>query len=303
MYSARSCATSSPPRTRAMAAWRQWMLVCSTSPPILRHSFRGVAEPRQDGGKGGDEGGQRRRNDAIVAAAQPVADGRDRPAFQAAHADQGPPGTGKTRTACALLAACVALHSGRPPPSPPQQKQKQQPRGRGGAAAGDNGSGGSSSPCLAVASSNVAADELLAGLSAAGLKTLRVGQPASVRESLRNLTLDAALEGSAIVRKARDELRVQQDAKNAAGVGKAFEAVRRAEAAASRKLLMEADVVVASCVGSGRLNDIVSIPPSSPSSEPDMSSGRGGGGRGGGTGRGQGRGGVPLVCVCFDHDA
>ena len=203
---------------------------------------------------------------------------------------QGPP-AGKTRTACAL-AACVALHSGRPPPSPPpQQKQKQQPRGRGGAAA-DSGSGGSSSPCLAVASSNVAADELLAGLSAAGLKTLRVGQPASVRESLRNLTLDAALEGSAIVRKARDELRVQQDAKNAAGVGKAFEAVRRAEAAASRKLLMEADVVVASCVGSGRLNDIVSIPPSSPSSEPDMNSGRGGGGRCGGKGRGKGRGGA-----------
>ena len=53
---------------------------------------------------------------------------------------RGPPGTGKTRTACALLAAAVELH----------------------AALETTPNGGGGSPVLAVASSNVAADELLA---------------------------------------------------------------------------------------------------------------------------------------------
>ena len=195
---------------------------------------------------------------------------------------QGPPGTGKTRTACALLAACVALHAN-PATRPPAGTESKHRRGGSKQADGSSSSSkslGGGSPCLAVASSNVAADELLAGLTASGVRTLRVGQPASVRESLRGYTLDAALEKSEQVLSARASLKAAQDRGNAAGVGVAFEELRRAEVAESRRLLAKADVVVASCVGAGRLAEIVA--------EPKTRGGSGGGG--GGRGRG-GRGG------------
>ena len=171
---------------------------------------------------------------------------------------QGPAGSGKTRTACFLLAAAVRMR---------QQR--------------DGGAGG----VLAAAASNVAADELLEGLLAAGVCAVRVGQPASVRESLRSATLDAALERSAPVAAARDRLRAAQRSRQAGGgsgggVSEAFQAVRRAEAAASLRLLKAAEVVVASCVGAGRLLELLD--------------------RGGGGGSGEGRGGGEGEPLSFE---
>jgi len=174
---------------------------------------------------------------------------------------QGPPGTGKTRTACALLAAAVELH----------------------AALETTPNGGGGSPVLAVASSNVAADELLAGLMALGLRVVRVGQPASVRESLRNATLDARLERSPAVLAAREALAAAQGRGNPTDVAAAFNAMRRVETALAVRALLGAQVVVASCVGAGRIVELVTASAST-------AAGDGGGGGGGGGGRG-GRGG------------
>ena len=92
--------------------------------------------------------------------------------------DAGVPG--KTRTACALLAGCVALHSklapGKLDGAARAKGGSRRGQTRGGAAGGGNsrgaigsvGGGGARAaggPILAVASSNVAADELLAGLA------------------------------------------------------------------------------------------------------------------------------------------
>ena len=71
---------------------------------------------------------------------------------------QGPPGTGKTHTAVHLLKAIIEM-------------------GRG--------------PILACAESNVAVDNLLEGLLNIGVKAVRFGKPVKVRESLREVTLDA----------------------------------------------------------------------------------------------------------------
>jgi len=71
---------------------------------------------------------------------------------------QGPPGTGKTHTAVHLLKAVIEM-------------------GRG--------------PILACAESNVAVDNLLEGLLNIGVKAVRFGKPVKVRESLREVTLDA----------------------------------------------------------------------------------------------------------------
>ena len=170
---------------------------------------------------------------------------------------QGPPGTGKTRTACALLAAAVGLHAA----------LETTPKG--------------GSPVLAVASSNVAADELLAGLMVLGLRVLRVGQPASVRESLRNATLDARLERSPAVQAAREELAAAQGRGNPTDVAAAFNAMRRVETALAVRALLGAQVVVASCVGAGRIVELVTASASAAAGD-----GGGGGGRGGRGGRG-----------------
>ena len=47
---------------------------------------------------------------------------------------------------------------------------------------------------LAVADSNVAVDNLLEGLLERGIRTVRLGQPVKVRESLREATMDARME-------------------------------------------------------------------------------------------------------------
>ena len=84
---------------------------------------------------------------------------------------------------------------------------------------------------LACAVSNVAADNLLEALLRLNVSAVRVGHPAATREELRNHTLDAwalRLGGDDYARArpdARDEVR--------------------------RRALLDADVVVASCVGAG----------------------------------------------------
>ncbi|CAM9279136.1 unnamed protein product [Phaeothamnion confervicola] len=119
---------------------------------------------------------------------------------------QGPPGTGKTRTACAMLLAAVRLA-----------------HFSGAGAAGDDGGGDhrgravGGGSVLACAFSNVAADGLLEGALALGLRAVRVGRPATVRASLRGSTLDALLEENAAVAAAR--ARVARGTASMAGSG------------------------------------------------------------------------------------
>ena len=56
---------------------------------------------------------------------------------------------------------------------------------------------------LAVANSNVAADNLVEGLLALGLSVVRVGRPVSVREEFRNLTLEARIDDDGRLAKAK----------------------------------------------------------------------------------------------------
>eukprot|EP00775_Hariotina_reticulata_P009337 gene9337-9500_t len=91
---------------------------------------------------------------------------------------QGPPGTGKTRTLLALVEVLVKtslLSAER------------------AAAMG---------PLLACADTNAAVDNLVEGLVGNGLKVVRIGQPAKVREGLRHLTLEALAEATPLGQKA-----------------------------------------------------------------------------------------------------
>ena len=219
---------------------------------------------------------------------------------------QGPAGTGKTKTACALLAATVHLHRARLD----AKRSDVATTSRGGRRAGGRRGGAPSSPpasalgVLAVAASNVAADELVEGLGALGVRVLRVGQPASIRPELRRVTLDAEIERSPAVKTAREKLKGAQDSGSlGSAVSLAFQEVRRAERAAALRALGKADVVVSSCVGAGKLSELAEGPNVTPDQERATAGagavtrgrargGRGGGGRGRGlVGRGRGRGG------------
>ena len=61
---------------------------------------------------------------------------------------------------------------------------------------------------LACAGTNAAADNLAEGLVAAGVRTVRVGQPAKVRAGLQAVTLDALTERTARGRDAAKQLSV-----------------------------------------------------------------------------------------------
>ena len=138
---------------------------------------------------------------------------------------QGPPGTGKTRTACHLVNIAVKL----------SQRQ---------------GAG----KVLAVAFSNVAADNLLEGCLRLGLNAVRVGRAATVRPELRNHTLDALLVNHESVSTFKKKLEATRGAS-----AREFQAAKRdledAELMAAVSILSNADVVVSTCVGAA--NEVI----------------------------------------------
>ena len=106
---------------------------------------------------------------------------------------QGPPGTGKTQVAIAILLTWCAARAG---------------------------------PCLATSDSNIAVDNLLEGLAAAGVNVVRLGRPDAVRPELLRFCPDAS-----------ENKRAGLDARSA------YEAKLRAVKAAQ--------VVCCTCVGAG----------------------------------------------------
>ena len=120
---------------------------------------------------------------------------------------------------------------------------------------------------LAAADTNAAVDNLVDGLSATkGLRVVRIGSPAKVRESLRHLTLEAlaevtikgkeAKEARDVSRKIMDHLKSRKDR----GLDFDEEMLRRAKQDASRadsalkeamtEVLDRAHVICATCTGS-----------------------------------------------------
>ena len=81
---------------------------------------------------------------------------------------QGPPGTGKTRCSIAILATWVD-----------QMALRCQPNEK----------------VLATSGSNIAVDNLVEGLAAAGVHVLRLGRPESIRPELTRHCLDFIVQG------------------------------------------------------------------------------------------------------------
>ena len=146
---------------------------------------------------------------------------------------QGPPGTGKTYTAVHILQGWVK---------------------------------NSSAPILAVAESNVAVDNILEGLLSLGINAVRLGQPVKVRESLREATIDAKMQNHRLRRdldvilelnedlarripgmKGKDKGLAHRDLKNG------WKDARRIEQQMKDDLLDKADVICATCIGSGHI--------------------------------------------------
>lgn len=138
---------------------------------------------------------------------------------------QGPPGTGKTRTACHLVSIAVKLGQRR-----------------------DAGK------VLAVAFSNVAADNLLEGCLRLGLNAVRVGRAATVRPELRNHTLDALLMQHQSVTTFKKKLEAVRGS-TARDVQAAKRDLEDAELMAAVSILGNADVVVSTCVGAA--NEVI----------------------------------------------
>ncbi|MEE2812245.1 MAG: AAA domain-containing protein [Candidatus Thermoplasmatota archaeon] len=146
---------------------------------------------------------------------------------------QGPPGTGKTHTAVRILTAWAQTGAG---------------------------------PILAVADSNVAVDNLLEGLLDAGVKAIRIGQPAKVREHLREATMAARMdehhlrEDVDILLKLNEDLMRRLPAMKGKEKGiahrdvkRGWKEVRRIENQMKDDIIEHAEVICATCVGSGHL--------------------------------------------------
>jgi superfamily I DNA and/or RNA helicase len=104
---------------------------------------------------------------------------------------QGPPGTGKTHTAVQILVQMV--------------KNKLVPL-----------------PLLATSDSNIAVDNLLEGITAHGIKAIRVGRPENIREDLLSYSLDEMNRSTG-----------------------------KASRTQSQRILQQAEVICATCIGSG----------------------------------------------------
>uniref|UniRef100_A0A7S3EC81 AAA+ ATPase domain-containing protein n=1 Tax=Rhodosorus marinus TaxID=101924 RepID=A0A7S3EC81_9RHOD len=139
---------------------------------------------------------------------------------------QGPPGTGKTMTACALIRGYVQIRK---------------------------------TPVLATAASNTATDNLLEGLE--GLKVVRIGRAACVRESLRWLTLEARIAKSRSVAGLRAKLRNAERGNNSRSVRQLRAILFQEEKQAAKKILSGSDVIVSTCGSCGsELLDGLRIP-------------------------------------------
>lgn len=160
---------------------------------------------------------------------------------------QGPPGTGKTRTLLALIRVLVGT------------SVKTSTRWKEMGAV------------LACADTNAAIDNIVEGLASdqamKGLRVVRVGSPAKVRDHLRHLTLEAQAEQTRkgkIAAAAREASRVTMDSirsQKAKGMAvdddlfrSAKQAWSKADAAlkeAMSEILDRAHVICATCTGSG----------------------------------------------------
>ncbi|KAG1672361.1 hypothetical protein FOA52_010979 [Chlamydomonas sp. UWO 241] len=132
---------------------------------------------------------------------------------------QGPPGTGKTTTLLRFIIASLA--------SLPRDKQ-----------------------ILLTAASNVAVDNLVAGVLALGVDVVRVGQPAKVTVELRGVGLEARVDATEAGQAASA---LRRKASEVGGMD-GFALVQRAlelEARAANEVLSSVRVVAATCIGAG----------------------------------------------------
>ncbi|KAK9835543.1 hypothetical protein WJX74_002650 [Apatococcus lobatus] len=160
---------------------------------------------------------------------------------------QGPPGTGKTRTLVALMQVVLQANS--------SVTRQMQPFG----------------PILACADTNAATDNLVDGLQQCGVRVVRVGTPNKVRTELQQLTLEALALKTDDGRKAaklrqdslvwRNRWRAAQSSPAAPEYNERQALKRQADAAwkeaerflesAKMKTMEHAQVVAATCAGSG----------------------------------------------------
>ena len=163
---------------------------------------------------------------------------------------QGPPGTGKTRALTAFVEAAVFFALEERASSRQKTKNK----------TGTKTTNASAGPiALACAASNVAVDNIVAGLISSDtrvgaerrpLRVVRLGSPAKVQATLEASTLGAQAALTPLGRKAaamRAEARGDYTSRGAATRRLAFQL----ETQAAHAVLRAADVVCATCVGAG----------------------------------------------------
>ena len=144
---------------------------------------------------------------------------------------QGPPGTGKTHTAVRILQSWSSQDIGN---------------------------------ILAVADSNVAVDNLLEGLLGLGVRAVRLGQPVTVRESLRQATVAAQMESHPLRRDLEEHLELNEKlARRIPGMkgkekglahrdlNRGWKEVRRIERQMRDDILDRAQVLCCTCIGVG----------------------------------------------------
>lgn len=147
---------------------------------------------------------------------------------------QGPPGTGKTTCSVKLIVMAVRVLK--------------------------------EVPILASAFSNVAVDQIMAGLVEHGIKVVRLGQPGKVTDCLENVTLQARMQLHKkwdLVEKEKEKLKTAElsilEKKHAKedfsklikSVDQAKKTMRELEWQIRDWVLDEADVICATCIGSG----------------------------------------------------